>query len=58
MISRVWPSLTVSPTLTNGAAPGSGSEIGGADHRRPGSLTAIHLTANRMVLLASNTVPG
>ena len=25
MISSVWPSLTRSPTLTNGAAPGSGS---------------------------------
>ena len=33
MISRVWPSATRSPTFTNGAAPGSGEEIGGADHR-------------------------
>ena len=24
MISRVWPSATMSPTRTNGGAPGSG----------------------------------
>ena len=34
MISRVWPFLTLSPTLTKGVGPGLGGEIGRADHGR------------------------
>ena len=41
MISSVWPSVTVSPTSTKGSAPGSGAQIGGADHRRLDTSPAL-----------------
>ena len=34
MISSVWPSLTCRRPARRGAAPGSGSQIDGADHGR------------------------
>ena len=56
----VWVAVSHGDPIKAVVAEAVGAGLGGLQRVRvdPGSLTAIHLTASRMVLLASNTVQG
>ncbi len=56
----VWVAVSHGDPIKAVVAEAVGAGLGGLQRVRvdPGSLTAIHLTADRMVLLASNTVQG
>ena len=56
----VWVAVSHGDPIKAVVAEAVGAGLPGLQRVRvdPGSLTAVHLTENRMVLLASNTVQG
>src|SRR6187200_1154812 len=56
----VWVAVSHGDPIKAVVAEAVGAGLAGLQRVRidPGSLTAIHITPNRMVLLASNTVQG
>jgi probable phosphomutase (TIGR03848 family) len=58
--SAVWVAVSHGDPIKSVVAEAVGAGLAGLQHVRvdPGSLTAVHITPTRMVLLASNTVDG